>query len=70
MIRVDHCDLLIPDVYSNDLIKKQALLRTVEEQQQQPRAKSAASNIPIDFTKRRGLSAGYGNPDRISSGTK
>ncbi|KAH7714251.1 Protein C04F12.8 [Aphelenchoides avenae] len=71
MIRVDHCDLLIPDVYSNDLLKKHALLRAVEEQQrEQPRAKSAASNIPIDFTKRRGLSAGYGNTDRVSSGAK
>jgi atypical dual specificity phosphatase len=65
MIRVDHCDMPIPDVYSNDLLKKHALLRAVEEkqrehqqQQAQPRAKSAAGSLPMEYSKRRGLSVG------------
>jgi hypothetical protein len=63
MVKIDGCDLPVPDIYANEL-RRQVAYRSAlsnassrdSDDSSTQRAKSAA--LPIDYIKRRGLSVG------------
>lgn len=62
MVRIDGCDMDVPDIYANEL-RRHAAYRSamggssrVDPEEATMRAKSAA--LPMDYVKRRGLSVG------------
>ncbi|CAD5207378.1 unnamed protein product [Bursaphelenchus okinawaensis] len=65
MVRVDGCDMDVPDIYANELRRhaayRSAISATSRLEDDGQRAKSAA--LPLEYTKRRGLSVGCRNTD-------
>ncbi|CAD5211357.1 unnamed protein product [Bursaphelenchus xylophilus] len=62
MVRIDGCDMEVPDIYANEL-RRHAAYRSaiggasrVDQEETIQRAKSAV--LPLDYGKRRGLSVG------------
>ncbi|KAI6207572.1 hypothetical protein M3Y96_00023200 [Aphelenchoides besseyi] len=72
MVQIEGCDLLVPDIYANEL-RRQVAYRSAlsnvnarnDDDSRAERAKSAA--LPMEYAKRRGLSVGNADSHRYRS---